>query len=137
MRIRNPPAHTLAQRQGIIGMDAVGYDHKLFTAKPICKIGHPRSRHDIEHDALEHLVPGSIAEAIVICLEMIDIDQQQGQWPPSGGGMLDSAAAVGFQRMTVESAGERVATGTRKRNRRHFRNPAPDENFGSRTGQHM
>ena len=80
-------------------MDAVGDDHKLFTAKPICKIGHPRSRHDIEHDALEHLVPGSMAEAVVICLEVIDIDQQQGQWPPSGGGMLDSAAAVGFQRI--------------------------------------
>jgi hypothetical protein len=44
--------------------------------KTICEIGHARSRHDVEHDTLEHLVSGQMPEAIIERLEMIDIDQQ-------------------------------------------------------------
>jgi hypothetical protein len=35
VRIRNPPTHTLAQRQGVISVDAVSDDHELLSAKTV------------------------------------------------------------------------------------------------------
>src|SRR5262249_29165758 len=67
VRIRNPPTHALAQRQGVVSIDAVGNNYELFSAKTVSEIGHPRCRHDVQNNSFEHLVPGGMAEAIVVC----------------------------------------------------------------------
>src|SRR5262245_51573963 len=114
MGVGDTTTHALAERHGIVGGNAVGNDHELLAAKTIGEVGHSCRGHDVENNALEHLVSCCMTETVVIRLEMIDIDQQQCQWPARGDSMFDGAVTVRFQRVAIESACKRIAAGARK-----------------------
>src|SRR5262249_1528893 len=104
----------LGEGHGIVGSNGVGNDHELLAAKTIGEVGHSCRGHDVENDALEHLVSCCMTETVVIRLEMIDIDQHQCQWPARGDSVFDGAVTVRFQRVAIESACKRIAAGARK-----------------------
>src|SRR6476646_8581932 len=107
-------SHALAERQCVLGIDAVRNDNEFLAAEAVGEIRHTCGGHNVERDALEHLVAGGMTETIVEGFEMIDVNQHESQRPACRGGVLDGATAMRFQRMAIESTGERVATGTRQ-----------------------
>jgi len=53
---------------------------------------------------------------------MIDVDHDQRQWPAGGGGVLDRAAAMRFQRMAIERSSRRMSFGLLRHDRRCDKN---------------
>ena len=110
----NAPPNALGQRPGIIDVEAVGDNDEFLATEAVGEIGHANGRDYVQHDAFEDYIAGGVTEPIIEALEMIDIDEQQRQVPACGGSMLDGTASMHFERLAVEGASKRIATGTRQ-----------------------